>query len=140
MLNASIDRLRLACSVHRLNHCFLMQIPDTVVGPVDILINCAGISQTSFLKRTSDDELGDIVDTNLMATMLVCKHAKLRPYGTPPSRLGSIYSPIPTYTLQDVSSTSPASWPQRAAPAPRHMPPPKQASSVCSQATSLVNL
>ncbi|KAH6891254.1 3-ketoacyl-reductase [Thelonectria olida] len=56
-------------------------IPDTVVGPVDILINCAGISQTSFLKRTSEEELGDIVDTNLMATMLVCKHAKIRSHG-----------------------------------------------------------
>ncbi|EEU45907.1 uncharacterized protein NECHADRAFT_78866 [Fusarium vanettenii 77-13-4] len=45
---------------------------DDAVGPVDILVNCAGISQTSFLKRTSDEELGDIIDTNLMATMLVC--------------------------------------------------------------------
>ncbi|KAH7272232.1 hypothetical protein FSOLCH5_007142 [Fusarium solani] len=54
---------------------------DDAVGPVDILVNCAGISQTSFLKRTSDEELGDIIDTNLMATMLVCKHAKIRPHG-----------------------------------------------------------
>ena len=44
-------------------------------------MNCAGISQTSFLKRTSEQELSDVVDTNLMATMLVCKHAKLRPHG-----------------------------------------------------------
>ncbi|KAK7425257.1 hypothetical protein QQZ08_008277 [Neonectria magnoliae] len=54
---------------------------QTVVGPVDILVNCAGISQTSFLKRTSELELNDILHTNLMATMLVCKHAKLRPHG-----------------------------------------------------------
>ncbi|KAF5008726.1 hypothetical protein FDECE_5013 [Fusarium decemcellulare] len=54
---------------------------DDAVGPVDILVNCAGISQTSFLKRTSDEELGDIIDTNLMATMLACKHAKIRPHG-----------------------------------------------------------
>ncbi|KAI5467034.1 3-ketoacyl-reductase [Mariannaea sp. PMI_226] len=54
---------------------------DTAVGPVDILINCAGISQTSFLKRTSEEELSDILETNLMATMLVCKHAKIRSHG-----------------------------------------------------------
>ncbi|KAF5018036.1 hypothetical protein F66182_10010 [Fusarium sp. NRRL 66182] len=54
---------------------------DDVVGPVDILVNCAGISQTSFLKRTSDEMLGSIIDTNLVATMLVCKHARLRPHG-----------------------------------------------------------
>ncbi|KPM44253.1 hypothetical protein AK830_g2248 [Neonectria ditissima] len=54
---------------------------DAVVGPVDILVNCAGISQTSFLQRTSEQELSDILHTNLMATMLVCKHARLRPRG-----------------------------------------------------------
>ncbi|KAF7543047.1 hypothetical protein G7Z17_g11063 [Cylindrodendrum hubeiense] len=54
---------------------------DVIVGPVDILVNCAGISQTSFLKRTSEQELSDILDTNLMATILVCKHAKVRPHG-----------------------------------------------------------
>ncbi|KAM0520107.1 hypothetical protein ACHAPE_003382 [Trichoderma viride] len=54
---------------------------DATIGPVDILVNCAGISQTTFLKRTSDEELSSIVDTNLLATMLVCKHAKMRPNG-----------------------------------------------------------
>ncbi|KAI9158579.1 Carbonyl reductase family member 4 [Paramyrothecium foliicola] len=43
---------------------------DGGVGRMDILVNCAGISQTSFLKRTSDEAMGDIVNTNLMATML----------------------------------------------------------------------
>jgi NAD(P)-dependent dehydrogenase (short-subunit alcohol dehydrogenase family) len=52
-----------------------------VVGPVDILINCAGISQTTLLKRTPDAEIGSIVDTNLLATMLVCKYAKVQPHG-----------------------------------------------------------
>ncbi|KAJ6789103.1 hypothetical protein PWT90_00405 [Aphanocladium album] len=52
-----------------------------VVGPVDVLVNCAGISQTTFLKRTPDEELERIVDTNLLATMLVCKHAKVQPNG-----------------------------------------------------------
>ncbi|KAL6864175.1 3-ketoacyl-reductase [Trichoderma novae-zelandiae] len=51
------------------------------VGPIDILVNCAGISQTSLLMRTSDQHLSDIVDTNLLATILVCKHAKMRPNG-----------------------------------------------------------
>ncbi|KAM0481419.1 hypothetical protein ACHAPX_003525 [Trichoderma viride] len=54
---------------------------DASIGPIDILVNCAGISQTTFLKRTSDEELSSIVDTNLLATMLVCKHAKMRPNG-----------------------------------------------------------
>ncbi|KAH7320103.1 3-ketoacyl-reductase [Stachybotrys elegans] len=50
-------------------------------GPVDILVNCAGISQTTVMKRTPDSELRDIVDTNLLATMIVCKHANIRPHG-----------------------------------------------------------
>ncbi|KAH6606708.1 hypothetical protein Trco_005861 [Trichoderma cornu-damae] len=54
---------------------------STAVGPIDILVNCAGISQTTLLKRTPDEELSSIVDTNLLATMLVCKHAKMRPNG-----------------------------------------------------------
>ncbi|EGR48768.1 uncharacterized protein TRIREDRAFT_61690 [Trichoderma reesei QM6a] len=53
----------------------------TAVGPIDVLVNCAGITQTSLLMRTSDEHLSDIVDTNLLATILVCKHAKMRPNG-----------------------------------------------------------
>ncbi|KAK5997220.1 3-oxoacyl-[acyl-carrier-protein] reductase [Cladobotryum mycophilum] len=45
---------------------------DDSVGPLDILVNCAGISQTTLLKRTPDEELANIVDTNLLATILVC--------------------------------------------------------------------
>ncbi|KAM0664729.1 hypothetical protein ACQRIU_006587 [Beauveria bassiana] len=52
-----------------------------VVGPVDVLVNCAGISQTTVLKRTPDEELARIMDTNLLATMLVCKHARMQPHG-----------------------------------------------------------
>lgn len=48
---------------------------------MDILVNCAGISQTTLLKRTSDEALASIVDTNLLATMLVCKHARVRQNG-----------------------------------------------------------
>ncbi|UKZ77266.1 hypothetical protein TrVFT333_004986 [Trichoderma virens FT-333] len=56
--------------------------PDgTTIGPIDILVNCAGISQTTLLKRTPDEELSAIIDTNLLATMLICKHAKMRPNG-----------------------------------------------------------
>ncbi|KIE02656.1 Carbonyl reductase 4, partial [Metarhizium majus ARSEF 297] len=42
------------------------------VGPLDVLVNCAGISQTTLLKRTPDEELASILDTNLLSTMLVC--------------------------------------------------------------------
>ncbi|KAF5128127.1 3-oxoacyl-[acyl-carrier-protein] reductase FabG [Metarhizium anisopliae] len=51
------------------------------VGPLDVLVNCAGISQTTLLKRTPDEELASILDTNLLSTMLVCKHASVRPNG-----------------------------------------------------------
>ncbi|KAK7208845.1 hypothetical protein V2G26_016023 [Clonostachys chloroleuca] len=54
---------------------------DQAVGPVDILINCAGISQTTLFKRTPDEEIRSVLDTNLLATMLACKHAKVQPNG-----------------------------------------------------------
>ncbi|KAG5983037.1 hypothetical protein E4U55_000933 [Claviceps digitariae] len=53
----------------------------TSVGPMDILVNCAGIAQTTLLKRTSDEALAHIIDTNLLATMLVCKHARVKQNG-----------------------------------------------------------
>ena len=51
------------------------------VRPSDILVNCAGISQTTLLKRTPDEEIEKILNTNLLATMLVCKYAQIRPNG-----------------------------------------------------------
>ncbi|KAL2214100.1 3-ketoacyl-reductase, partial [Sarocladium strictum] len=51
------------------------------IGPVDILVNCAGITQTQALKRISDDGISDIIDTNLMATIWACKHAQIRSHG-----------------------------------------------------------
>ncbi|PFH56655.1 hypothetical protein XA68_16194 [Ophiocordyceps unilateralis] len=51
------------------------------VGPIDVLVNCVGVSQTTLLKRTPDTELADILDTNLLATMLVCKYARIQPHG-----------------------------------------------------------
>lgn len=65
---------------------------EEAVGPLDILVNCAGISQTTLLKRTPDEELASIVDTNLLATMLVCKHAKIRPNGTYGCGNGTLYT------------------------------------------------
>ncbi|PHH88899.1 hypothetical protein CDD83_6911 [Cordyceps sp. RAO-2017] len=65
-----------------IKHVFGPPAPDaTAVGPVDVLVNCAGVSQTTLLRRTPDAELAAIVDTNLLAAMLVCKHARLRPHG-----------------------------------------------------------
>ncbi|UNI19921.1 3-oxoacyl-[acyl-carrier-protein] reductase [Purpureocillium takamizusanense] len=54
---------------------------DRHVGPLDILVNCAGIAQTTLLSRTSNAELASIIDTNLLAPMLVCKNARLRRNG-----------------------------------------------------------
>jgi 3-oxoacyl-[acyl-carrier protein] reductase len=51
------------------------------IGPLDILVNCAGITQTQALKRISDDGISDIIDTNLMATIWACKHAQIRSHG-----------------------------------------------------------
>ncbi|KAF4992519.1 hypothetical protein FGRMN_7118 [Fusarium graminum] len=53
----------------------------SLVGPVDVLVNCAGISQTSFIKRTDDAAISTILETNLQATILACKWAKMRPHG-----------------------------------------------------------
>jgi 3-oxoacyl-[acyl-carrier protein] reductase len=51
------------------------------VDKLDILVNCAGISQTTLLKRTPDAELDNVINTNLLATMLACKYAKLESKG-----------------------------------------------------------
>lgn len=53
----------------------------TAVGPVDILVNCAGISQASINKRASETDLIEILNTNLLATMLACKHARVERKG-----------------------------------------------------------
>jgi 3-oxoacyl-[acyl-carrier protein] reductase len=50
-------------------------------GRADILVNCAGISQTSFLRRTYDSDITKILETNLRATILACKYARLKPNG-----------------------------------------------------------
>ncbi|KAK0389804.1 hypothetical protein NLU13_3377 [Sarocladium strictum] len=52
-----------------------------VIGPVDVLVNCAGITQTQALKRIPDEGISDIIDTNLMATIWACKHAQIRSHG-----------------------------------------------------------
>jgi 3-oxoacyl-[acyl-carrier protein] reductase len=48
---------------------------------VDILVNCAGISQDSFLKMASNEHLKDIIDTNLTASLLLCKVVKMQKAG-----------------------------------------------------------
>ncbi|KAJ4255572.1 hypothetical protein NW762_009569 [Fusarium torreyae] len=50
-------------------------------GPVDILVNCAGIGQSTILLRTPDQEIENIINTNLTGTMLACKYAKMRQNG-----------------------------------------------------------
>ncbi|KAH8175566.1 enoyl-(Acyl carrier protein) reductase domain-containing protein [Sarocladium implicatum] len=54
---------------------------ETKIGPVDVLVNCAGITQTQALKRMSEDGISDVIDTNLMATIWACKAAQVRNHG-----------------------------------------------------------
>ncbi len=51
------------------------------LGPVDVLVNCAGTSQASALKRTGEEEIQRILNLNLRATILASKYAKLTPHG-----------------------------------------------------------
>jgi 3-oxoacyl-[acyl-carrier protein] reductase len=53
----------------------------STIGPVDILVNCAGVSQTSFIKRTSDEDIRNILDTNLQSAILASKYAKMNAHG-----------------------------------------------------------
>ncbi|KAJ4136274.1 hypothetical protein NW768_003885 [Fusarium equiseti] len=53
----------------------------STVGPVDVLVNCAGVSQTSFIKRTSDEDIRNILDTNLQSAILASKYAKMNAHG-----------------------------------------------------------
>jgi len=40
---------------------------------IDILVNCAGVTQSALLARTSEDAINNILDTNLKSTVLGCK-------------------------------------------------------------------
>lgn len=49
--------------------------PDELLPDrVDILVNCAGITQESLLWRTNVDQVAAILDTNLRGAVLGCKH------------------------------------------------------------------
>ncbi|KAI6784290.1 uncharacterized protein J7T54_004836 [Emericellopsis cladophorae] len=54
---------------------------DDAVGAVDILVNCAGITQTTILKRTHDEDIEKVMDTNLTSAILACKHAQINDNG-----------------------------------------------------------
>lgn len=43
-------------------------------GGVDVLVNCAGVAQKSLLLSTGPEEIEDVLDTNLKATVLGCKY------------------------------------------------------------------
>ncbi|KAF4339998.1 3-oxoacyl [Fusarium beomiforme] len=51
------------------------------LGPVDVLVNCIGISQAAALKRTPEEEIQRILNLNLRATILASKYAKLTNHG-----------------------------------------------------------
>ncbi|KAF9762155.1 hypothetical protein IL306_003532 [Fusarium sp. DS 682] len=51
------------------------------LGPVDVLVNCIGTTQTSALKRTSEEDIQRILNLNLQATILASKYAKLTNHG-----------------------------------------------------------
>lgn len=50
-------------------------------GPLDGLINCAGILSKKALAEQSVEEIDELVDINLRAVVLCCKHARLRENG-----------------------------------------------------------
>ncbi|KAL4722657.1 hypothetical protein ACLX1H_010538 [Fusarium chlamydosporum] len=51
------------------------------IGPIDVLVNCAGVSQTSFIKRTPDEDIQNILNTNLQSAILASKYAKMNAHG-----------------------------------------------------------
>eukprot|EP01126_Amoeba_proteus_P003680 TRINITY_DN11223_c0_g1_i2.p1 TRINITY_DN11223_c0_g1~~TRINITY_DN11223_c0_g1_i2.p1 ORF type:complete len:200 (-),score=25.09 TRINITY_DN11223_c0_g1_i2:163-762(-) len=46
---------------------------EETLGPPSILVNCAGISHDSLLVRLKDEELNEIIDTNLKGTIFVTR-------------------------------------------------------------------
>lgn len=42
-------------------------------GPATILVNAAGINRDTLLMRTSVDDMSDVINTNLIGSMITCK-------------------------------------------------------------------
>ncbi|KAF4452495.1 putative 3-oxoacyl [Fusarium austroafricanum] len=51
------------------------------LGPVDVLVNCAGVTQMTALKRTDPEEVQQILNVNLRAAILVSKYIKMNNHG-----------------------------------------------------------
>ena len=47
-------------------------------GPLDGLINCVGLLKIKSVKDLTEDEMRDIIDSNLMSTIYSCSHAPLK--------------------------------------------------------------
>lgn len=47
---------------------------DLLPDRVDILVNCAGITQESLLWRTAPEQIAAVLDTNLRGAVLACKY------------------------------------------------------------------
>ena len=47
---------------------------QTKLGSVSVLVNAAGIVSNGLLMKTKKSDIEDILDTNLIGSMLTCKH------------------------------------------------------------------
>jgi len=46
---------------------------ESHLGNIDILVNCAGISKDGLLVRFQEEDMKEVIDTNLVGSMYMCK-------------------------------------------------------------------
>jgi acetoacetyl-CoA reductase len=52
----------------------MVQYIEASVGPIDVLVNCAGITRDKTLKRMTPDQWTDVINTNLNSAFNVTQH------------------------------------------------------------------
>lgn len=56
----------------------LVESIEADVGPIEMLVNSAGVSHDSLLVRISKDEAADVIETNLLGTLYMCSAVSKR--------------------------------------------------------------
>lgn len=51
----------------------LVQAVTRKLGPIDVLVNCAGVTHYGLVTEASDDDYDSVLDTNLRGTFLACR-------------------------------------------------------------------